>query len=147
MNMKRLALLLALPAVTSCTNQYGYKEEVSLYYDKPATETTSERTERREIVAWGKNPKEKVRLGFLHKYETKVVGSRQYRESWYIFDKLGVSRVGFITAEGKFHRFTNTGKLEEEVLYEGKIVTTGLKIFFGLPLAHNVDLEEIDPYK
>ena len=147
MNMKRLALLLALPAAASCTNQYGYKEEFSLYYDKPASETTSERTERREIVAWGKNPKEKVRLGFLHKYETKVVGSRQYRESWYIFDKLGVSRVGFITAEGKFHRFSKTGKLEEEVLYEGKIVTTGLKIFFGLPLAHNVDLEEIDPYK
>ena len=24
---------------------------------------------------------------------------------------------------------------------------TGLKIFFGLPLSHNVDLEEIDPYK
>ena len=147
MNMKRLALLLALPAVASCTNQYGYKEEFSLYYDKPASETTSERMERREIVAWGKNPKEKARIGFLHRYETKVVGSRQYRECWYIFDKLGVTRVGFITAEGKFHRFTKNGTLEEEVLYEGKIVTTGLKIFFGLPLTYNLDLEEIDPYK
>lgn len=145
--MKRLALVLALPAIASCTNQYGYKEEFSLYYDKPATETTSERTERREIVAWGKNPKDKVRIGFLNKYETKVVGSRVYRESWSIMDKLGLKRIGFITAEGKFHRFTDTGKLDEEVIYEGKIVTTGLKIFFGLPLTHNLDLEEIDPYK
>jgi hypothetical protein len=145
--MKRLALVLALPAVASCTNQYGYKEEFSLYYDKPATESTTERIERREIVAWGKNPKEKQRIGFLHKYETKVVGSRQYRECWYIFDKLGVNRVGFITAEGKFHRFTKHGTLDEEVIYEGRIVTTGLKIFFGLPLTHNLDLEEIDPYK
>lgn len=145
--MKRLALLLPLAAAASCTNQYGYKEEFSLYYDQPATETTTERVERREIVAWGKNPKEKQRIGFLHKYETKVVGSRQYRESWYIFDKLGVTRIGFITAEGKFHRFTNAGRLDDEVLYEGKIVTTGLKIFFGLPITHNLDLEEIDPYK
>jgi hypothetical protein len=149
MTMKRLALVLAIPAIASCASdsQFGYKEEFSLYYDQPARETTTERIERREIVAWGKNPKDKERIGFLHKYETKVVGSRQYRECWYIFDKLGVTRVGFITAEGKFHRFTNRGTLEEEVLYEGKIVTTGLKIFFGLPLTHNVDLEEIDPYK
>ena len=149
MTMKRLALVLAFPAIASCASnaQFGYKEEFSQYYDQPAKETTTERTERREIVAWGKNPKEKVRLGFLHKYETKVAGSRQYRDSWYIFDKLGVTRVGFITAEGLFYRFTAHGTLEEHPLYEGKIVTTGLKIFYGLPITHNLDLEEIDPYK
>ena len=45
-----------------------------------------------------------------------------------------------------FYRFDKYGHLGEKV-YEGKIVVTGLKIFFGLPLSHNVDLEEIDPYK
>jgi len=72
--MKRLGLILALPIVAGCSNQFGYKEEWSLYYDRPATETTSDRVERREIVAWGANPKDKRRLGFLHQYETKVVG-------------------------------------------------------------------------
>jgi hypothetical protein len=146
MIMKRLALLLAIPAAVSCTNQYGYKEEFSLYYDKPATETTSDRVERREIVGWGANPKDKRRLGFLHQYETKVVGSREYRQCWYIFDKLGTTRVGFITNEGDFYRFDSNGHLGPKV-YEGKVVTTGLKIFYGLPLTYNLDLEEIDPYK
>ena len=40
--MKRLLLVLALPAV-SCTNQFGYPEESSYMYDKPATETQSAR--------------------------------------------------------------------------------------------------------
>jgi len=144
--MKRLSLLLILPAVASCTNQYYRGEEFSLYYDKPASETVSERTERREIVGWGTNPKDKRRLGFLHRYETKVEGSRVYRECYYIFDRLGVTRVGFISAEGDFYKFDANGRLGQKV-YEGKIVVTGLKIFFGLPLTHNVDLEEIDPYK
>lgn len=144
--MKRLLLVLALPLAAACGNQYGYKEEWSLYYDKPAAETTSERVERRAIMAWGANPKEKKRIGYLHQYETKVVGSRSYRNCWYIFDPLGNTRVGFITNEGDFYKFDPYGHLGEKV-YEGKIVTTGLKIFFGYPLSYNVDLEEIDPYK
>jgi len=145
--MKRLVLLLALPAIASCSDRDYYAEEFSLYYDRPATETTSERVERREIVGWDANPKDKKRLGFLHKYETKVVGSRQYRECYYIFDRLGATRVGFVTAEGDFYRFDAYGRLEEKPLYEGKIVTTGLKVFYGLPLSYHLDLEEIDPYK
>jgi len=107
--MKRLALILALPMVASCTDQHYYAEEFSLYYDKPAGETTSDRIERREIVHWAKNPKEKKRIGFLHQYETKVVGSRKYRDSWYIFDSLGKTRIGFITDEGVFYRFDASG--------------------------------------
>ena len=144
--MKRSLLFLALPFVASCGNQYGYKEEWSYLYDRPATETTTERVERREIVHWAANPKDKKRIGFLSRYETKVVGSRQMRDCWYIFDRLGVTRVGFITAEGVFHRFDANGRLSEPV-YEGKIVATGLKIFFGIPLSEHVDLEEIDSYK
>jgi len=144
--MKRLALILALPAVAACTNQFGYPEESSYLYDKPSTETKSARVERREIVAWGANPKDKKRIGFLYQNETKVVGSRQWRDSYAIYDRLGVTQIGFITAEGEFYRFDKYGHLGEKV-YEGKIMVTGLKIFFGLPLSHNVDLEEIDPYK
>ncbi len=144
--MKRILIALALPLAAGCTNQFGYKEEWSPYYAGPATETTSERVERREIVAWSANPRDKKRLGFLHKYETKIVGSRQTRECWYIFDRLGVSRVGFITAEGVFHRFEADGRLSAPI-YEGSVTSTGLKIFFGLPLTDHLDLEEIDPYK
>lgn len=144
--MKRLLLLLILPLGAACGNSNYYGEEFSNYYDRPATETSSERVERREIVAWTKSPKDKRRVGFLHKYETKVAGSRSYRESWYIFDTLGVTRVGFITAEGVFYRFDANGRLGERV-YEGKILATGLKIFFKMPLTDNLDLEEIDPYK
>jgi hypothetical protein len=145
--MKRLALLLTLPAMAACTNQYGYPEEWSYGYDKPATETKSSRVDRREIVAWGANPKDKKRVGFLYQFETKVVGSRQYRDSYAIYDRLGVTQIGFITAEGVFYRFDKYGHFEQPPVYEGKIMATGLKIFFGLPLTHNLDLEEIDPYK
>jgi hypothetical protein len=144
--MKRLALLLALPLFASCSDQYYYAEEFSLYYDRPATETTSDRIERREIVHWAKNPKDKKRIGFLHQYETKVVGSRKFRDSWYIFDVLGKTRVGFITDEGVFYRFDAAGRLGERV-GEFKVMFTGLKVFFGIPLEENLDLEEIDPYK
>lgn len=144
--MKRLALLLVLPAIASCSDRHYYAEEFSLYYDRPATETTSERVERREIVHWAKNPKDKKRIGFLHQYETKVVGSRQMRDSWYIFDRLGTTRVGFITSEGEFFRFDASGRLGERV-GEYKVQPTGLKIFFGIPLSEHIDVEEIDPYK
>lgn len=144
--MKRLALFLTLPMVASCTDQHYYGEEFSLYYDKPAGESTSSRIERREIVHWAKNPKDKKRIGFLHQYETKVVGSRKYRDSWYIFDSLGKTRIGFITDEGIFYRFDANGRLGERV-GEFKVTPTGLKVFFGIPLDQNIDLEEIDPYK
>lgn len=144
--MKRLALLLALPFFASCNDRDYYAEEFSLYYDKPATESTSERIERREIVYWAKNPKDKKRIGFLHQYETKIAGSRKFRDSWYIFDALGKTRIGFITDEGVFYRFDAYGRLGER-LGEFKVTPTGLKVFFGIPLDQNVDLEEIDPYK
>lgn len=144
--MKRLALLLAAPLFASCTDQHYYAEEFSLYYDRPATESTSERIERREIVHWAKNPKDKKRIGFLHQYETKVTGSRKFRDSWYIFDALGKTRIGFITDEGVFYRFDAYGRLGERV-GEFKVTPTGLKVFFGIPLDQNIDLEEIDPYK
>jgi len=144
--MKRLALILALPLFAACSDQNYYAEEFSLYYDRPATETTSTRVDKREIVYWGKNPKEKRRIGFLTQMETKVVGSREYRNSWYIVDPTEKTRLGFITNEGVFYRFDAYGRLGERV-GEYKVTPTGLKIFFGYPLDHNIEVEEIDPYK
>lgn len=139
-----LSGLLAVLAACSEANSYG--EEFSLYYRRPASETRSERVERREIVHWPANPKDKKRIGFLHKYTTLVEGSRTPRDCWYIFDRYGETRIGFITAEGVFHRFDNQGRLGERV-GEYTVVSTGLKVFFGIPLKENVDVEEIDPYK
>jgi hypothetical protein len=146
MNLRRTAavLLLGLAACKDTSSYYG--EEFSNYYRGPAEESSSERVERREIVHWKANPREKKRIGFLYKYETLVKGSRTYRDSWYITDRLGKTRIGFITAEGKFHRFTEDGRIGEFV-GEYKIATTGLKVFYGFPLTDNIDLEEVDPYK
>ena len=146
MNLRFAATLLLLaPAACRDTASY-YGEEFSNYYRGPAEETSSERVERREIVHWKSNPRDKKRIGFLYKYETLVKGSRSYRDSWYIYDRLGKKAVGFITAEGKFHRFTEEGRIGEFV-GEYKIATTGLKVFYGFPQTDNIDLEEVDPYK
>ncbi|MBV8881923.1 MAG: hypothetical protein JO332_18335 [Planctomycetaceae bacterium] len=144
--MKRLALILALPLFAACSDRDYYGEEFSLYYDRPATESSTTRVDKREIVYWAKNPKDKKRIGFLHQMETKVAGSRQYRDSWYILDAVEKTRLGFITNEGVFYRFDSRGQLGERV-GEYKVTPTGLKIFFGIPLEHNLEVEEIDPYK
>ena len=148
MKMIRLVLALApLAPLAACSDSSGYyKEEFSQYYLSPAEETRSERVQRREIVTWKGAPHSKKRLGFLHKYETLVKGSREPRECWYITDKYGSTNVGFVTAEGVFYRFDEHGRLGER-LGEYPITTTGLKIFYGLPMTDNIDLQEIDPYK
>jgi len=145
--MRRSAAVLAVLALAACRDTMSYTgEEWANYYRGPAEESSSERVERREIVHWKSNPRDKKRIGFLYRYETLVKGSRTYRDSWYITDRLGKTRTGFITAEGKFHRFTDEGRIGEFV-GEFQIVTTGLKVFYGFPLTDNIDLEEVDPYK
>jgi hypothetical protein len=135
-----------LAGLAACSDSHYYGEEFSNYYGPPASTTTSERVERREIVHWKENPRDKKRIGFLYKYETKVKGSRNYRDSWYIYDRLGNKAVGFITAEGKFYRFDDAGRIGAFVT-ENPVAVLGLKEFFGIPLRENVDLEEIDPYR
>lgn len=140
------AALAALP-LAACSDGAGYYgEEFSNYYKGPAETTRSERVERREIVHWKDDPRQKARIGFLYKYETVVAGSRSARESWRIYDRLGNTAVGLITGEGVFYRFDEQGRLGQRV-GEYPVVATGLKIFFGIPLKENVDVEEIDPYK
>jgi hypothetical protein len=137
---------LVLFVATGCTGSHYYGEEFSLYYDKPAEESRSERVDRKEIIHWAAHPKDRKRIGFLHTYDTKVEGSRTLRESHRIYDPLGVKAVGFVTAEGVFHRFDAQGRLGERV-GEYPITTTGLKAFFRIPIAEHLSLEEIDPYK
>lgn len=138
--------LLAAGALGSCSHRDFRGEEFSNYYRGPAEETRQERVERKEIVHWAKNPRDKKRIGFLWKYETQVAGSRNIRESYYIMNLTGTKREGFVTAEGRFYRFNENGGLGEFVgAYP--IHPTGLKVFFGFPLTDNVELEDIDPHK
>lgn len=138
---------LAALALAACSDHaHYYGEEFSNYYRGPSEGTRSERIERREIVHWKDDPRAKKRIGFLYKYETLVAGSRTPRESWRIYDRLGNTATGLITGEGVFYRFDEQGRLGERV-GEYPVVATGLKMFFGIPLKENVDVEEIDPYK
>ncbi len=148
MTLRLAAAALPLAALlASCVDTpHFYGEEFANYYGPPAPSTTSERVERREIIHWKDNPRDKKRIGFLYKYETRVKGSRAYRDCWYIYDRLGNKAVGFITAEGKFYRFDDAGRIGDYVT-ENPVSVLGLKEFFGIPLKENLDLEEVDPYK
>lgn len=144
--MKRWALLLVPLAASCAARPYFYGDEFSQYYMRPAEETRQELLESREIVHWKNDPKQKQRVGYLFHVNTQVKGSRVERDSWYIYDRWGTSRVGFITSEGVFYRFDERGQLGEEV-GRWTIITTGLKAFLGIDLRDNLDLDPIDPYK
>ncbi len=146
MKILLIPFLLAAGALASCSDRDFRGEEFSNFYRGPAEATTQERVERREIVHWAKNPRDKKRIGFLWKYETQVAGSRSVRESYYIMNLTGTKREGFVTAEGEFYRFDENGR-RGEFVGAYPIQTTGLKVFFGFPLTDSIDLEEIDPHK
>lgn len=143
---RMLGLSTLLAGLAACSDSHYYGEEFSLYYRHPSDRTKTGRVEHREIVHWVSSPKDKKRIGLLERHETLVEGSRTYRDCWYIFDRTGVTRLGFITQEGVFHRFDSQGRLGER-LGEYTIQVTGLKVFFGIPLKENLAVEEVDPYK
>ena len=142
----RLALLGVILATAACrgTGEF-YGDEFSNYYQRPREETIRKRTDSKEIVYWATNPKDKKRIGFFETWEIGLKGSRETRECHYIKDAAGIKDVGFVSNEGVFYRFDSKGALER--INEYQIVTTGLKVFFGIPISQNVDLEAIDPYK
>lgn len=142
----RLAVLGALLAAASCsgTGEF-YGEEFSPFYKHPREETTRELLDSKEIVYWATNPKDKRRIGIYETWEIRLKGSRDKRECHYIKDTVGKS-IGYVTNEGVFYRFNEQGGLGERV-GEYTILPTGFKVFFGIPISQNVDLEEIDPYK
>jgi len=145
--MKRWWVVLAASLLSSCADTaHYYGEEFAMYYPAPAEETATERTDSKEILHWKSDPRYKKRIGYLYQYRTRVAGSRSDRLSWTIFDNIAMRAVGFVTAEGVFYRFDELGRLGQRV-GEYPILPTGLKVFFGIPVEENVDLEEVDPYR
>jgi hypothetical protein len=146
--MKRTLALALLAAFGACNQPDTFVSEgYSGYYRHPNEEDSPpRRIERKEIVYWAANPKDKKRIGFLNKYETEIKGSRDSRECYYITDIAGKS-IGFITSEGAFYRFNDQGRLQDRPIGEWKIVVTGLKAFYNIPHNENVDLEDVDPYR
>ena len=143
---RRLAVLAAL-FLASCTDYVNYYgEEWSPYYEHPREESSRKRVDSKEIVYWATNPKDKKRLGFYETWEVKIKGSRKTRECHYIKDAGGITIIGFVTNEGVFYRF-DPGSSNPRRINEYQVLSTGLKVFFGIPLRDNVDLEEIDPYR
>jgi hypothetical protein len=145
----KMARALACLILAGCVDTPHFRGEgFSQYYRGPAEETQGpRRVESREILHWTKDPREKRRIGYLHRYEVQPKGSRDVRECYYISDASGTKEIGFITAEGVFYRFDARGRLAEPAVGAYTILTTGLKVFFGLPLSDNLDVEPIDPYR
>ncbi len=145
--MRTLAAALVALAGASCSDSaHYYGEEFAGYYRGPSEAARSERIDRKEIIHWGSNPKDKKRIGFLHKYESQPRGSRSTREGYQIMNALGNKALGMITDEGRFYRYDEHGR-PSIYINEYKIIVVGLKVFFGIPQSENLDLEEIDPYK
>ena len=61
--MRPTILLFVLLPLAACT-----REGFSYYYQRPAEETTQERIDRKEIIHWKSDPRQKKRVGFLYKY-------------------------------------------------------------------------------
>jgi len=128
---------------SSCTEPVRLPEECSYLYDKPAT-----RPRARGSIGARSSPGAPIRRTrahrFLYQNETKVVApgptAKVTRST-----TLGVTQIGFITAEGEFYRFDKYGHLGEEGL-RGQDRVTGLKIS-SVSRSPTSRLEEIDPYK
>ncbi len=145
--MRRIALLAAAAAMASCTPSPYLRSEGlgAAYYEQPADRTSSKVVDRKEIRTWTDDPRLKRRLGYLYQEETRVGGTRDTREGWVIFNDTGSVRLGMISGKGVLYRFDGNGRLGQP-LGEYPLLM-GLKIFFGLPLSHNLELEEPDPYR
>ncbi|GEM_PF-5821119 len=155
--MRLLVAGLTLFVLNSCSEELAYRaEDYHGLYRQPRRRGEHSNVERKKIVrtfAEPGNPKKPVRerIGILERNEVTLEGTRQVREQYVILDRH-FEQVGFITAEGQFYRFDETGRrtfVGEYVIGddpERKMFMTGLKVFFHLPLSENLALEEIDPY-
>ena len=120
-------------------------EEFSHYYVQPNESQEKRNLERKRILHWTQNPKHKSEIGMMERWEITLEGSRTPREHYVILDPSGVEQIGFIDEEGRVYRFNARG--ERILVGEYPVVDTGLKMFFGLPLKDNLDLEDVDPYR
>ncbi|MBI2900169.1 MAG: hypothetical protein HYY17_08280 [Planctomycetes bacterium] len=149
-----IALLLVLSACGDPSRSPG--EEYSQFYRQPNRRKESVNLERKKIVRSTPDPRDpkkvvKEKVGYLERNEVTLEGSRTSREHYVILDRHFES-IGFITVEGKFYRFDETGRrvfVGEYVIGddpERRMFMTGLKVFFGISLNDSLSLEEIDPY-
>ncbi len=143
--MKAPILWLALAFAAGCSGRDTVGESWSQYYPQPYDETQATGVERKEILAWLKDPKERRRIGYLEKYEIILQGTRTKREFYYILDPGGRERIGFATEYGEFFRYRRDGTKEKLGAYP--VFDVGLKVFFGLTHEHVIRLEAIDPYR
>jgi len=137
------AVLLALAA--GCSHRDTVGESWAQYYPMPTEETQSSGVERKEILSWIKDPRERRRIGYLEKHEIILQGTRTKREFYYILDRRGLERLGFATEQGEFFRYNTDGTKRKIGAYP--IFDIGLKIFFDIPYDHVIRLESLDPYR
>jgi hypothetical protein len=120
-------------------------EEYQRYYAQPASVSEHSSLERKKIVYWAKDPKQKERIGFLERYEVTLAGSREPKEYWIILDSRGIEKLGYINDIGEFFRYQANGTMTK--IGEWQVIDLGVKIFFGLPIEHNIMFEIFDPYR
>lgn len=149
--------ILALLVLAGCSDELGYRgEHYSSLYRQPNKTRESRNLERKKIVRSYSDPADpkrllKERVGVLERNEVTLAGTRNPREHYVILDRH-FREVGFISAEGRFYRFDETGRREYVGEYvigddpERRMFMTGIKVFFKLSLDENLSLEDVDPY-
>ena len=143
---KRLFAAAALAALLlgACGNADWHGEAFHMYYPRPSRETGQTLEERLQLMRWGKDPRQKTRIGYLEKYSILLEGSRTPHDIYYIRDAAGIQTLGYINENGEFFRYTGDGRAQR--VGEFPIRDTGIRIFFGLTKEDNLGFDEINPY-
>ncbi len=145
MNARLLLPALLLAVAGGCSYYHWRSEEYQRLYGQPATATDRTNLERKKILTWAKDPKTKERIGYLEHYEVTLAGSRTPKEYWIIKDRYGLEELGYINQIGELYRYAANGTMAK--IGEYPVIDLGVKMFFSVPLEHNIAFEDIDPYR
>lgn len=143
--MKRLLTAALVLAASGCGWSNFRGESWSKYYPQPQEETARRLADRRVILHWTNDPRAKEQVGYLERWEVTFAGARNPVDYWFILDRTGRDRVGFINTDGRVSRYRKDGTLEP--VGEYPVIDLGLKVFLGYPSGDNLGLEEIDIYR
>lgn len=142
----RSAAASALLLACGCTSGLHWEKEAwSDYYPRPKEKTERRILERKVVHHWTADPSRKSTIAILEKFTVVFEGSRTPREYYEILNGSGTRRLGHISEEGIFYRFTDDGGMDK--VGEYLVIDTGLKVFFGFPLSDHLGFEEVDPYR
>lgn len=144
-NAKRILISAVLLCLAACGWSDFKSEEYQRYYPQPLTETHHKNVDRKKILYWAKDPKAKVRIGYLERYEVTLAGSREAKDYYIIKDSRGIEELGYINNIGEFFRYEKNGTMTK--IGEWPVIDLGIKIFFGKPVDHNLLFEDVDPYR